>query len=119
VSEARTPSLDERRQLTEHLFYEMQMTFDLIIDLVETFQDEQTLVSRNAKVEALAIHVRQLVAFLWEEERGRGTDAFAADYSGRCSTPTTPLLRRRKRQSQRTRPWSENGASGPRLSLRP
>lgn len=81
MSERFTPSADELRRLTEHLHYEVQMTFDLAVLL--TGSHVPNLLVRNAMVETFPMHVRQLVDFFWKERssnRKGERDAFAADY---------------------------------------
>lgn len=76
-----TPSDDELRLLTEHLYYEVQMTFDLSV-LLATSHIPNPLV-RNAMVETFPMHVRQLIDFFWRERSSNPKaerDAFAADY---------------------------------------
>jgi hypothetical protein len=80
--EPSTPSAKDLRSLSEHLFYEVQMTFGLATYLVSTPGTVTNLVTRNAEIEAFTIHVRQLIDFLWKDrpEGSASTDAYAADY---------------------------------------
>jgi hypothetical protein len=72
------PKADEIRQLSEHLRYEVTMTFALIDQLLgPRYWDQQ--VALNALIEAFTLHVRQLIGFLWPE-RVREGDELAADY---------------------------------------
>jgi hypothetical protein len=73
-----TPSDDDLRLLSEHLQYEVMMTFGSALSLLES----QGTLNRNAVLEAFTIHVRQLIDFLWTDrsERPTSTDAFASDY---------------------------------------
>jgi hypothetical protein len=75
------PSDDDLRMLTEHLFYEVQMTFYLA-RVLAAGGDVRDLSQRNAEIEAFTIHVRQLTDFLWCERPRTNAqrDAFAADY---------------------------------------
>jgi hypothetical protein len=81
-----TPSADELRLLTEHLYYEIQMTFDLADVLVFATPPVRPLdqLVRNALLEAFTIHVRQLIDFFWSKRSSGRTvtlrDAYAADY---------------------------------------
>jgi hypothetical protein len=76
------PSADDRLMLSEHLFYEIQMTFDLAGRLCRPVAGPLDITERNSQVEAFAIHVRQLIDFFWGERRRTEDkmDAFAADY---------------------------------------
>lgn len=80
--EPSTSSAEDLRSLSEHLFYEVQMTFGLATYLVSTRGTVTNLVTRNAEIEAFTIHVRQLIDFLWKDrpEGSASTDAYAADY---------------------------------------
>lgn len=76
-----TPNADDLRLLTEHLAYEVWMTFDLALTLA-TVRVNNLLV-QDALVEVLPIHVRQLNDFFWKVRRSdskSSRDAFAADY---------------------------------------
>lgn len=77
-----TPAAPDRQSLTERLFYEVQMTFFLAGQLQAQAGSRVDLSLRNAQIEALALHLRQLVDFFWGERPRSGTerDAFAADY---------------------------------------
>jgi hypothetical protein len=79
------PSADDLRALTEHLLYEVQMTFSLAAWLVHTQGTVLNQTARNAEVEAFTIHVRQLIDFLWMEQPQdeKHRNAFAADYFAR------------------------------------
>jgi hypothetical protein len=80
VKQRRTPSSDEIRQLSEHLSYEVEMTFGLIeLLLGSMFWDPRWRLALNAQVESFTIHVRQLIAFFWNDDPRKG-DAIAADY---------------------------------------
>jgi len=84
MSDRFTPSDDELRLLTEHLCYEVQMTFDLAM-LLASLQVPRRPLMHNAMVESFPMHVRQLTDFFW---KGRSSnpkaerDAFASDYFG-------------------------------------
>ena len=78
-----TPTPDDLRQLSEHLAYEVQTTFDLAAALIPTSgEPHASMVVRNAVLEAFTIHLRQLVGFLWDERPAKQTEpaAYAADY---------------------------------------
>ena len=80
--EAKPPNANDLRLLSEHLYYEVQMTFELAVITLATYQFIHPL-TRNAQVEALPMHVRQLVDFFWKERSSNPRyerDAFAADY---------------------------------------
>lgn len=68
--------------LSEHLFYEVQMTFGLAALLASTRATAVDFPTHNARVETFPMHVRQLIEFLWlEKERyGKTRELFAADY---------------------------------------
>jgi hypothetical protein len=76
------PSAEDRQLLTEHLFYEVQMTFFLAGQLDSPTGSRIDVSLRNAQIEAFALHLRQLTEFLWgEPERERQErHAFAEDY---------------------------------------
>jgi hypothetical protein len=78
-----TPTPDDLRQLSEHLAYEVQTTFDLAAALIPTSgKPHASMVVRNALLEAFTIHVRLLAGFLWGERPAEQTElaAYAADY---------------------------------------
>jgi hypothetical protein len=77
-----TPDAADLEMLTEHLFYEVQMTFFLAAQLDTPTGSRLDASLRNAQIEALVLHLRQLTEFLWgEPEREREErHAFAADY---------------------------------------
>jgi hypothetical protein len=72
----------DRQGLTEHLFYEVQMTFFLAAQLDSPTGSRLDVSLRNAQVEAFTLHLRQLTEFFWgEPDRDRARrHAFAADY---------------------------------------
>src|ERR1044071_5847097 len=74
-----TPSDDDLRLLSEHLHYEVVMTFGLARLLVDTQGAAVNRLVRYAQLEAFTIHVRQLIDVLWGD-RKRPTDAVASDY---------------------------------------
>jgi hypothetical protein len=77
-----TPDADDRQSLTEHLFYEVQMTFFLAAQLDTPTGSRLDISLRNAQVEAFTLHLRQLTEFFWGEptrERAGGY-AYASDY---------------------------------------
>jgi hypothetical protein len=82
-----SPDLSYRRRLSEHLLYELQMTFMLASQLDGSAGTVPNVNARNAEVEAFAIHLRQLIEFFWIErpQTEARRNAFAADYfeSGR------------------------------------
>jgi hypothetical protein len=72
-------------KLTEHLRYEVEMTFYVASLLVNTQGTVLDPFARNAQIEAFTIHLRQLIDFFWKDrrpgERPRAEpDAFASDY---------------------------------------
>lgn len=77
-----TPSATDRQALTEHLFYEVQIAFFLAGQLDSPTGSRLDVSLRNAQVEALALHLRQLTEFFWgEPDRDRiKRHAFATDY---------------------------------------
>jgi hypothetical protein len=76
------PARADREHLSERLFYEVQMTFFLAERLAESAGRRVDLSTRNAQIEALTLHLRQLVDFFWDERRRVRDDraAFAIDY---------------------------------------
>jgi hypothetical protein len=68
--------------LSEHLFYEVQMTFSLAALLASGQVAVLNQILVNTQIEALTIHIRQLIDFLWMEKprHGKKHDLFAADY---------------------------------------
>ena len=72
----------DRQELTEHLFYEVQIAFFLAGQLDSPTGSRLDVSLRNAQVEALALHLRQLTEFFWgDPDRERESrHAFAADY---------------------------------------
>jgi hypothetical protein len=80
-----SPNADDLRALTEHLYYEVQMTFALGAWLVHSQGTVLNQTARNAEVEAFTIHARQLIDFLWMEQPQdeKRRNAFAADYFAR------------------------------------
>ena len=78
-----TPTPDDLRQLSEHLAYEVQTTFDLAASLIPiSGGPHASIVVRRALQEAFTIHVRQLAGFPWGERPAEQTEpaAYAADY---------------------------------------
>jgi hypothetical protein len=77
-----TPDATELQMLTEHLFYDVQMTFFLAAQLDTPTGSRMDISLRNAQIEALTLHLRQLCIFFWGDgKRDRSErDAFAADY---------------------------------------
>lgn len=78
-----TPAAAERYQLSEHLQYDVQMTFDLADVLATLFVGPPAavadLVVRNAALESFLARARSLVEFFWHDRR-KQEDALAADY---------------------------------------
>jgi hypothetical protein len=77
-----TPDATDRQGLTEHLFYEVQMTFFLAGQLDTPTGSRLDVSLRNAQVEALTLHLRQLIEFVFGDpgrERERRY-AYASDY---------------------------------------
>jgi hypothetical protein len=68
--------------LTEHLFYEVQMTFFLAAQLGAPTGSRIDVSLRNAQIESFGLHLRQLIEFFWgEPDRERQQrHAFAEDY---------------------------------------
>jgi hypothetical protein len=83
VTKRFTPSADELRLLTEHLCYELQMTFDLALRLVN--QRRQPPPIHNAMTESFPMHVRQLTDFFWKERSSNPKQ------SATLSRPTTSM----------------------------
>jgi hypothetical protein len=76
------PDATDRQGLTEHLFYEIQMTFFLAAQLDSPTGSRIDVSLRNAQIEALALHLRQLTEFFWGEpgKEREERHAFAVDY---------------------------------------
>jgi hypothetical protein len=68
--------------LSEHLFYEVEMTFCLAALLVSRQGMGSDQATHNARVETFPIHIRQLIDFLWMEKPRYGKQRllFASDY---------------------------------------
>jgi hypothetical protein len=77
-----TPNAEDRQLLTEHLFYEIQITFFLAGQLGSPTGSRLDASLRNAQIEALTLHLRQLTEFFWgDPDRERAErHAFASDY---------------------------------------
>jgi hypothetical protein len=77
-----TPDATDRQGLTEHLFYEIQMTFFLAAQLDTPTGSRLDVSLRNAQIEAFTLHLRQLTGFFWGEpgRTGEQRHAYAADY---------------------------------------
>jgi hypothetical protein len=77
-----SPSDEDRRMLSEHLVYEVEMMFFLAERLMRTAGTVPDWSMRNAEVESLAVHVRQLIDFFWSEkpQTADKRDAFASDF---------------------------------------
>ncbi len=72
----RTPN--ELRRVSEHLHYEMQMLPGSAQGLVSEITGQGTL--HNALVESFAIHVRNMLDFLWPDKPKRKSEwVIAAD----------------------------------------
>ena len=78
-----TPSDDDLRRLSEHLCYEVEMTFHLA-DWLNEFAQPWSFPAHNAVLEAWTIHLRQLIDFFWPKGERRVVegipDAIAADF---------------------------------------
>jgi len=78
-----TPTDAERHMLSEHLQYDIQMTFDLSDVLFSLFVGPPATpldqVVRNALLESFLVRARSVVEFLWHDRR-KQEDALAADY---------------------------------------
>ena len=77
-----TPTAEDRQQLTEHLFYEIQLTFFLAGQLDSPTGSRLDASLRNAQIESLTLHLRQLTEFFWGDPDRERADrhAFASDY---------------------------------------
>lgn len=76
------PNADELRKLSEHLLYELEMTFALASRLDSGAGTVPNPNAMNAEVEAFAMHLRLLIEFFWmdKQQTVERRDAFAADY---------------------------------------
>jgi hypothetical protein len=76
------PDAADLETLTEHLFYEVQMTFFLAGQLDAPTGSRIDVSARNAQIEAFTFHLRQLGEFFWGDPPRNRVDrvAFAADY---------------------------------------
>lgn len=77
-----TPDDDDRRRLTEHLTYEVEMAFYLALMIDARAGTVPDPSQRNADIESFTVHLRQLVEFLWRDgpQNMDRKNAFAADY---------------------------------------
>jgi hypothetical protein len=76
------PSAKDLLLLSEHLYYEIWMTFDLAMGLALGRVPRRQPVW-NAAIETFPMHVRQLDDFFWKQRSGRRIaeeDAHAGDY---------------------------------------
>jgi hypothetical protein len=96
----RRPDENVLRLESEHLLYEIDMlvvladlTSSQVVDrTVERLVDHQALAIRNAVIEAFAIHMRQLVAFLSPvPSNAKPDDVFAVDYVPGWGSTRTPF----------------------------
>jgi hypothetical protein len=77
-----TPDEDDLRLLSEHLCYEVEMTYALAGWMIEN-QGTADQLAANAVLESFTIHLRQLIDFFWPENPRRSgdtPDALAADF---------------------------------------
>jgi hypothetical protein len=82
VAKDYTPSDDDLRFLSEHLCYEVEMTYSLATWMARGYGKADALAA-NAVLEAFTIHLRQLIDFFWPGKQrylGPPPDALAADY---------------------------------------
>lgn len=76
------PTEAELRLLSEHLQYDIQMTFDLaevLNSILTPPSSPLDHVVRNAILESFLVRARSVVEFLWHDRR-KQEDALAADY---------------------------------------
>jgi hypothetical protein len=77
-----TPTDDDLRLLSEHLCYEVEMTYSLAAWMV-AHRGEGDQLAANAVLESFTIHLRQLIDFFWPENprrSGDAPDALASDF---------------------------------------
>jgi hypothetical protein len=84
VSERKARSEAERRRLSKHLLYEIEM-FTGAIPILNAINDwepsETRTILRNALLESWALHLRNLLSFVYDNRAGKG-DAIALDFIG-------------------------------------
>jgi hypothetical protein len=81
VAKSYAPKADDLLLFSEHLCYEVEMTYALAG--WHLAPDSENVLLRNAMLEAFTIHLRQLIDFLWpqgDRRVGDTPDALAADY---------------------------------------
>jgi len=84
MGERRTPSEKELRAFSDHLLYEIEMfsaTVGVLAVVIEMEVSHTRTTLRNALMESWALHVRNLLSFLYDRRAGKG-DAVAADFVG-------------------------------------
>jgi hypothetical protein len=82
VRKGYTPGAEDLRLLSEHLCYEVEMTFHLADWLIQ-FAQPWSFPLHNAVLEAWTVHLRQLIEFFWpqgDRRVGDNPDALAADF---------------------------------------
>jgi hypothetical protein len=99
------PAATDRELLTEHLFYEIQMTFFLAGQINSQAGSRVDISLLNGQIEAFDMHLVQLLEFFWRERQRTGAhrDAFAADYFedgewARLRPELPPILEKALRQ---------------------
>ncbi|HTZ87307.1 MAG TPA: hypothetical protein VMB05_11630 [Solirubrobacteraceae bacterium] len=74
--------LDELREVSKHLLYEMQM-FGMTMTMLAAFEgidpEDARATMQNALMESWALHARNLLAFLYDDRPARD-DAIAGDF---------------------------------------
>lgn len=84
MAERAKPTEDELRAFSQHLLYEIEMMGETtrllaVVDRMDASRQRTTL--RNALLEAWALHVRNLLGFLYDTRAGKG-DGIAPDFIG-------------------------------------
>jgi hypothetical protein len=82
VPKSFSPTADDLRMLSEHLCYEVDMTYGSAAWMLGMAANADP-VSQNAVLESFTIHLRQLIDFFWPENPRRSgdtPDAVAADF---------------------------------------
>jgi hypothetical protein len=84
MAERRKPTDVELRAFSGHLLYEIEMfsgTVGVLAVVIELEESNLRTTLRNALMESWALHVRNLLSFLYDTRAGKG-DAVAADFVG-------------------------------------
>jgi hypothetical protein len=84
MPERRKPTDKELRAFSGHLLYEIEMfsaTVGVLAVVIELERSNMRTTLRNALMESWALHLRNLLSFLYDRRAGKG-DVVAADFVG-------------------------------------